>query len=227
MEMDQSLQETTLLLTASYNGLVDMVDVLLDIGVDPEQADENNMTPLFVASQNGHDKVVKRLLDHGVNVDCPELISVSTPLFAASHNGHDDVVKLLLEAGAQKNWVSKTGVTVLYAACHQAHPRVVETLLKAGADKELALDAGCLPLAVAVEKGHTQIVKLLLEAGADRTKVDISDVRIKAEIKALLFQSVIPSVSIRKTYFIGPILGPCHLSRNQENARGRACRRGQ
>ena len=32
-------------------------------------------TPLYKASSNGHDKVVKALLDHGVQVDIPDKVS--------------------------------------------------------------------------------------------------------------------------------------------------------
>lgn len=45
------------------------VDKLLTIGVDPNQADEFDYTPLYLASLCGHENIVKMLLDRGAICD--------------------------------------------------------------------------------------------------------------------------------------------------------------
>ena len=56
-------------------------------------------TPLHTASIDGHEDIVKLLLDSGCIVD-PINVARDTPLHDAIENGHADVVKLLLDAGA-------------------------------------------------------------------------------------------------------------------------------
>ena len=56
-------------------------------------------TPLHTASIDGHEDIVKLLLDSGCIVD-PINVARDTPLHDAIENGHFDVVRLLLDAGA-------------------------------------------------------------------------------------------------------------------------------
>ncbi|KAI0396923.1 hypothetical protein F5Y17DRAFT_44559 [Xylariaceae sp. FL0594] len=61
-------------------------------------ADYAGNTPLQVASLNGHEDIVKLLIEAGCNLDCRNS-DKETPLLDAVENGHLGVVKLLLKAG--------------------------------------------------------------------------------------------------------------------------------
>jgi ankyrin repeat protein len=56
-------------------------------------------TPLSWASENGHEAVVRLLIEKGAAVDSTEKDG-QTPLLCASENGHEAVVRLLSEKGA-------------------------------------------------------------------------------------------------------------------------------
>jgi ankyrin repeat protein len=95
--------------SASNNGHVDVVKLLLEKGADMAVANQGGWTPLNSASNNGHVDVVKLLLEAGADVAVASNDGW-TPLNSASDSGHVDVVKLLLEAGAP----NKT-ITLLHA----------------------------------------------------------------------------------------------------------------
>ncbi len=61
-------------------------------------ADYAGNTPLQVAALNGHENIVKLLIEAGCKLDCRNS-DKDTPLLDAVENGHLGVVKLLLEAG--------------------------------------------------------------------------------------------------------------------------------
>jgi len=67
------------------------------IKVDPTEADDDGMTPLFIACQMGHINIVTELLKHenvrkSINEKCGKL---PTPFFQAKDEGHNKVVALL------------------------------------------------------------------------------------------------------------------------------------
>lgn len=67
----------------------------LEEDADVQAKDSDGRTPLYRAAEDGHDAVVKLLLDTGkVDVDSKDSDG-RTPLSRAAHNGHDAVVKLL------------------------------------------------------------------------------------------------------------------------------------
>ena len=63
--------------------------------------DSDGRTPLSWPAWNGHDAVVKLLLEKGAELETKDSDG-QTPLSWAAEDGHDAVVKLLLEKGAEK-----------------------------------------------------------------------------------------------------------------------------
>ncbi|MTI11778.1 ankyrin repeat domain-containing protein, partial [Sansalvadorimonas verongulae] len=84
---------------AAKVGRVEVVQSLIDADADINQT-WKGATPLFVAAQNGHDKVVETIVKaQGVSVNQAKSTG-STPLFIACQQGYPDIVDMLLEAGA-------------------------------------------------------------------------------------------------------------------------------
>ncbi|OUM56902.1 hypothetical protein PIROE2DRAFT_24817, partial [Piromyces sp. E2] len=54
---------------------------------------------LHLASRNGHEKIVKVLVEHGADLNIVNNEN-SNPLHLASRNGYEKVVKVLVEHGA-------------------------------------------------------------------------------------------------------------------------------
>ena len=87
---------------AAYFGLKEVLTALLENGHDLDSKDSYGQTPLSWAAGNGHDAVVKLLLDkYRVSLDSKDTEYGRTPLSWAAINGHEAVVTLLLDKGAR------------------------------------------------------------------------------------------------------------------------------
>ena len=85
--------------------------MLLDRGAWVDQPSQNGITPLYIASENGHKESCAMLLDRGAWVDQAERDGI-TPLWHASLNGHKEVCALLLgQHGACVDQADRDGRT--------------------------------------------------------------------------------------------------------------------
>lgn len=87
---------------ASTNEL-EVVEYLLNIGVDPSKGDYDERKPLHLSSAEGHYLVVKLLLTHHrVDINCNDRWGI-TPCADALMAGHSDVYTLLKQNGGIYN----------------------------------------------------------------------------------------------------------------------------
>ncbi|KAL8655308.1 MAG: hypothetical protein Q9226_003092 [Calogaya cf. arnoldii] len=115
-------------------------------GDDLSEIDEFGKTGLQRAAENGHDGVVRVLLDEGVDPDSKDS-NQQTPLLWAAMSGHTKALKLLLEKGADREFKDdEYGRTPLFWAMKNRHERVLNLLLQAGADIEAKEATGGTPL---------------------------------------------------------------------------------
>ncbi|KAM4734627.1 protein fem-1 homolog B [Anableps anableps] len=132
-------------------------------------------TPLIIAARNGHDKVVRLLLDH-YKVDTEQtgtvrfdgyIIDGATALWCAAGAGHFEVVHLLVSHGANVNHTTITNSTPLRAACFDGRLDIVRYLVEHNADISITNKFNNTCLMIAAYRGHVDVVKFLLEQGAN------------------------------------------------------------
>jgi ankyrin repeat protein len=113
---------------AAYFGVQEAVNSLLDSpSKDPK--DSYGRTPLSWAAEEGHEGVVKLLLEIGkANADLGDEDGW-TPLSRAAWEGHEGIAKLLLEIGkANADLEDSYGRTPLSRAAERGHEAVVKLL---------------------------------------------------------------------------------------------------
>lgn len=190
---------------AAYFGLQEILTDMLDIAGDPDLRDGLNQTPLFYAAQNGHEAVVRLLLNAGkVDVNVQSAKQGRTPLSCAAEMGHGYVVKLLLAVkGVDAIRRDDQSMTPLTWAAAGGHAAIVKLLLEiARADSDPRDDLGRTPLSWAAEEGHEAVVKLLLETGnADADSKD-HDGRTPLWYAAESGQSAVARLLLEKTMHI-------------------------
>ena len=109
------------LFAAVEHGRIDDVArlLLLDHRISINRADNDGVSPLFVACANGRVEVARLLIEHGADVD-QAMDTGWTPLLMACAKGHVDVVRLLIEQDADVGQASNDGTSPLSAACRKA-----------------------------------------------------------------------------------------------------------
>jgi ankyrin repeat protein len=105
--------------------------------------DNDNVTPLYLACQQGAAPIVEYLLQRGEKVIADQYDS---PLHIAAREGHAEVVETLLKHGVKVDLQVKGHGTPLARACSFGQAEVVAVLIKAGADVNARTDGGYTPL---------------------------------------------------------------------------------
>lgn len=119
----------TPLYLAVSNGHKDAVELLLDMGVDPNAKDMRH-NPIYVTIMRDSTTMAKLLISRGLNVNMKFTMDF-TMLHHAVMLQSIPIIEVLIEAGADIHAITYYGSTPLRIACHM--PRVTEILKQHGA----------------------------------------------------------------------------------------------
>ncbi|KAF3211902.1 hypothetical protein TWF106_010085 [Orbilia oligospora] len=120
-----------------------------------------------IAAKYGHEDIIKRLIEMGVDLDASEY-GVCTPLRYAVRCGREGVVRLMIDAGVNLERDLGDGETPIFSALIHRHTGIVKALVKK-ANLEATDRRRRSPLSIAVDEGDRDYIELLLENGASVT----------------------------------------------------------
>ncbi|KAG8415900.1 hypothetical protein J3459_013961 [Metarhizium acridum] len=129
--------------------------------------DQMGFGPLIYAACEGHETLVRLLLEKGAYVHARGDNEDMMPLSVAARHGHKAIVQLLLEKNADINAGEKDGSTALMLAAIHGHDTVMELLLENKADMNAKDIHGRTALLHAVIAEEENMVALLLAHNAD------------------------------------------------------------
>jgi hypothetical protein len=127
---------------------------------------------LHIAVQRSHSRIVRILLQHGV--DCNQKDGEGlTPLIHSIVSNHEDLLSLLIQHGARISETDNHSCNAVHWAVSQRREALLKVLLEHCSGDQTVMErhdlSGRTPLHVAVDIGFEAGVRILMEYGADST----------------------------------------------------------
>ena len=155
------------LLAASQNSHVEVIEVLVAAGADPNQVGGPFSTSsLYTAAAHNQPRAIAALVKANADVNLASSQGC-TPLNKAVQEGNKEAVVALLVARAAVNIANDEVVSPLYYAAQFGHVDILKLLLRAKAEVDQADIDGVMPLMAAARNGHLACIELLLAGGAN------------------------------------------------------------
>lgn len=153
------------LIVAARLGLLDMVRLLVERGVESNATGFGAKAALHYAAEHGHEDIVEFLVSKGADANARDGKG-NTPFIWASKNGHVGVVRTLLAHMGVEGLLDEReagGDSALHCAAHWGHEEVVRLLLTTGAQAEERGAHGRTALMCGCKKGQLGVVKALVQ----------------------------------------------------------------
>lgn len=153
---------------AAKNGNIEITEILLTAGADPNVTSKVGKTPVTVAAESGKVEVLKVLVDGGGNIEAIDQIGGTPLLWAAGLSPNADTLDYLIKSGGNVNLIDSNGMTPLIWAAGIGQPDSVKILIDNGADLEVAeIHQKETALMRAARIGKPETLSYLVDAGAD------------------------------------------------------------
>lgn len=167
IDANDNSYKVTPLHCAVARGNDDMVEFLLDSGVNYNASCLDGNTALHMATRNGQRKIMKLLLSQPVDPQIANLQGANCLQLAVGTASDESTVPLLVKNRAGVNSRNlRNKDTALHLAVEWKRPRIILFLLEKGAVLNMANGHGFTPLQLAAKIDNCEAISLLLQRGA-------------------------------------------------------------
>jgi uncharacterized protein len=184
--LDPNAQESekgqNALMWAAAEGHPDVVDLLIQHGVNVNAASKKGFTPLLFATMKNDSASIRHLIKAGADPDyaLPDKDKTKILVVAGAYHSTEAAIALL-DGGANPNVADRTGKTPLHMAAQAGTLDLVKKLISKGADLNAKTvkaptpedtvfrQAGGeqTPLLLAAKFNHVDVMRAVIDAGAD------------------------------------------------------------
>ncbi|MCF6775448.1 ankyrin repeat domain-containing protein [Thiotrichales bacterium 19X7-9] len=117
------------LLDAVLNDHAEVVELLLECGVDPNQGDKHGDTPLHYAASSGHIDIIELLLENKAYINAQNNRGWS-PLYLAAKNNQAEAIRVLFKNEANHLVEDNLGWTAVHIAASEGNVEALTALLE-------------------------------------------------------------------------------------------------
>lgn len=158
-------RRVTALHLAAQFGLTELTRILLgeQYKCNPDSCDSNGQSPLLWATRNGHEDVIKLMIEANADLEVRDKEEGATPLIWAARKGYKNVVNLLLERGGEINAKDNRGRTPLSLAALHKHGSIMQLLLNKGGIVDVNDEKGKVKLLANTQVERQAALKMLNE----------------------------------------------------------------
>ncbi|XP_063412561.1 death-associated protein kinase dapk-1-like [Mytilus trossulus] len=155
----------TALHSAASTGNTEIVQLLIDNGIEINFQNKDGSTALHSAACTGNTESVQLLIANGIEINVQNKDG-STALHKAACTGNTESVQLLIANGIEINVQNKDGSTALHSAASTGNTESVQLLIDNGIEINFQNKAGNTVLHVAAEQ-DPEMVKSLINNNSD------------------------------------------------------------
>jgi len=163
------------LLNCAYSGDKSCVENALSNSADINYRDPEGTSALSLAIEQGHDHIVKLLINRGADLEVevyhdgksPTPLMLALGTNACPKSKSLPIARMLINAGADVKAKRDDGRTALMLAAALADSATLKLLISKGADINAQSKKGSTPLMDASKKGNDETTKFLIENGAE------------------------------------------------------------
>ena len=123
---------------------------------DKNPPNPDGRTPLHDAAANGHNEIVKYIMDFIEDKNLKDEEGY-TPMYLAIKNGHFEVFEFIIDLGGNPNAARKNDRTILHDAAANGNIIIVNYLMDFIANKSLKDKQGLTPMHLAVLNGNYKV----------------------------------------------------------------------
>lgn len=143
--------------------LIDIAEILLTAGANPNVFDHSGNTPLHIAVSQGNTMTTKLLLSFGADPALTDRHG-NASIHNAASQGHLNIVRTLIEFDADVHQTNSIGYQPIHIAAAAGHFHITHLLCSVDASNIAARSRdGQFPLHLAAENGHVETVTALLD----------------------------------------------------------------